>query len=142
MTHQDIKCTSTSNTKLNGVTHQDIECTSTSNTKLKDGVTHQDIECISTSNTKLKDGVTHQDIECISTSNTKLKGCTRKELEALIGLLNHACKVVRAGRMEDTTVFNWHVLRVLILCFYYVFLMSLLHLSSSNNQLAQQYNCG
>jgi len=26
------------------------------------------------------------------------KGCTRKELESLIGLLNHACKVVRAGR--------------------------------------------
>ena len=24
--------------------------------------------------------------------------CTRKELESLIGLLNHACKVVRAGR--------------------------------------------
>ena len=26
------------------------------------------------------------------------KGCTRKELESLIGLLNHACEVVRAGR--------------------------------------------
>ena len=26
------------------------------------------------------------------------KGCTRKDLESLIGLLNHACKVVRAGR--------------------------------------------
>lgn len=26
------------------------------------------------------------------------KSCTRKELESLIGLLNHACKVVRAGR--------------------------------------------
>ena len=26
------------------------------------------------------------------------KGCTRKELESLIGLLNHACKVVRPGR--------------------------------------------
>ena len=26
------------------------------------------------------------------------KVCTRKELESLIGLLNHACKVVRAGR--------------------------------------------
>ena len=25
-------------------------------------------------------------------------GCTRKELESLIGLLNHACKVVRLGR--------------------------------------------
>ena len=24
--------------------------------------------------------------------------CTRKELESLVGLLNHACKVVRAGR--------------------------------------------
>ena len=26
------------------------------------------------------------------------KACTRKELESLIGLLNHACKVVRSGR--------------------------------------------
>ena len=26
------------------------------------------------------------------------KSCTRKELESLIGLLNHACKVVRSGR--------------------------------------------
>ena len=26
------------------------------------------------------------------------KTCTRKELESLVGLLNHACKVVRAGR--------------------------------------------
>lgn len=26
------------------------------------------------------------------------RGCSRKELESLIGLLNHACKVVRAGR--------------------------------------------
>ena len=26
------------------------------------------------------------------------KACTRKELESLIGMLNHACKVVRAGR--------------------------------------------
>ena len=26
------------------------------------------------------------------------KGCTRRELESLIGQLNHACKVVRAGR--------------------------------------------
>ena len=26
------------------------------------------------------------------------KVCTRKELESLVGLLNHACKVVRAGR--------------------------------------------
>ena len=26
------------------------------------------------------------------------KSCTRRELESLIGLLNHACKVVRPGR--------------------------------------------
>ena len=26
------------------------------------------------------------------------RACTRKELESLIGLLNHACKVVRSGR--------------------------------------------
>ena len=26
------------------------------------------------------------------------RGCLRKELESLIGLLNHACKVVRSGR--------------------------------------------
>ena len=27
------------------------------------------------------------------------RACTRKELESLIGLLNHACKVVRSGRL-------------------------------------------
>lgn len=26
------------------------------------------------------------------------RSCTKKELESLIGLLNHACKVVRSGR--------------------------------------------
>ena len=30
------------------------------------------------------------------------KSCTRKELESLIGLLNHACKVVRSGRAPSS----------------------------------------